>query len=94
MEIKQFTVDQFGLRFSEIIIRADFGKCFFFNLLFFYFFIFPWEYNHHLLSKYLPNVSSWIVSTDVLAAFFVLLTQEKNDKNGNKNVHCLDFRDS
>lgn len=62
---EQFSVDQFRLRFSEIIIRPDFGS-------FLFFFLSPWEYNDHLLSEYSPNVSSWSVSTDVLADFFVL----------------------
>lgn len=36
-----------------------------------FYFSSPWEYKQHLLSTYLPNVSSLIVSRDVLAGFFV-----------------------
>lgn len=54
------------LRFSEASDEARLGQglfCFVFST--------PWEYKQHLLSTYLPNVSSLIVSRDVLAGFFV-----------------------
>lgn len=62
VEIKQFSLDQFGLRFSETYNEARLQRGFFFFV--------PLECKQHLISTYLLNVSSLIVSTDVLAGCF------------------------
>jgi len=63
-------------------MRPDFGR-----------FFSAWEYKQCLLTTHLPNVSSLIISRDVLAVFLFCYHREKSDNSDSKkHFHYLDFR--